>query len=273
VQTQYSRNVVGAVEGSDPELKDTYVAYGAHYDHLGYGEGEIVQMPNGPQRAGARGRIKEGALEDRIWNGADDDGTGCIALLALARAFEQGPKPRRSQLFIFHTGEEAGLLGSRYFADYPTVPLDSIVAVVNLDMIGRNSDDKPEETNTLYVVGDDRISTELHNLTVDANNSLSKPLKLDYELNDPSDPEQVYYRSDHYSYAAKGIPVVFLTSGLHPDYHYNTDSAEKINYDKFERSTRLCYEIGMKLSQLDHAPLRDNLGPRAGKVTTGKLER
>ena len=273
VRTQYTRNVVGMVEGSDPKLKNTYIAYGAHIDHMGYSEGEIIQTERGPQRVEPRGRVREGTIEDRIWNGADDDGTGCIALLALAKAFQQGPRPRRSMLFVFHTGEENGLLGSRYFADYPTVPLESIVANINLDMIGRNRDDKPEEANSVCVVGSDRISTELHNITVDANDSLSKPLRLDFELNDPSDPEQIYYRSDHYSYAAKGIPVVCLTTGLHGDYHFNTDSVEKINFEKMERITKFCYEMGMRLSRLDHAPVRDNLGPRAGKGTTGMLER
>jgi hypothetical protein len=273
VRTQFTRNVVGMVEGGDPKLKNTCVAYGAHYDHMGYAEGEIVQTPNGPQRAQPPGRVKAGALEDRIWNGADDDGSGCITLMALAKAFRLGPRPRRSVLFVFHTGEENGLLGSRFYADYPTVPLENIVAQINLDMVGRNSEDKPEEANSVDVVGSDRISTELHNITVAANDTLSKPLRLDFALNDPSDPEQIYYRSDHYSYAAKGIPVVFFTTGLHPDYHYNTDSAEKINYEKMERIAQLCYEIGMHLAQMDHAPVHDNLGPRAGRGSTGRLER
>ncbi|HWP43148.1 MAG TPA: M28 family peptidase, partial [Blastocatellia bacterium] len=219
VRTQYTRNVVGIIEGTDARLKDTYVAYGSHYDHVGYSEGELVQGDNGPRRLQARGRVTRGAEDDRIWNGADDDGSGSVTMLAIAKAFAMGRKPRRSLLFVWHAGEERGLWGSRYFADYPTVPLDKIVAEINMDMVGRNRDNKQEEANTVYVVGSDRISTEFHNITVDANKALARPLKLDYELNDPTDLEQIYYRSDHYSYAAKGIPIVFLTTGLHPDYH------------------------------------------------------
>lgn len=272
VRTQLTHNVVGIVEGSDPLLKKTYVAFGAHYDHMGYSEGEIVQTPAGPRRAEVRGRVTEGALDDRFWNGADDDGSGTVAIMAIAKAFALGPRPRRSLLFVWHTGEERGLYGSRYFADYPTVPIESIVAQVNMDMVGRNRNNKSEEANTLYLIGSDRISTELHNISVGVNDALPKPLKLDFELNDPSDLEQFYYRSDHYSYAAKGIPIVFFTTGLHPDYHANTDSEDKINYEKMGRIAQLGYMIGLRLADLDHAPARDNRGPRAGKGTAGRLE-
>jgi len=140
-----------------------------------------------------------------------------------------------------------------------------------MDMVGRNRDDKPEEANTVYLVGSDRISTELHNITVEANDSLAKPLKLDFEMNDPTDTEQVYYRSDHYSYAAKGIPIVFFTTGLHPDYHYNTDGVEKINFEKMARIGRLVYEAGRRVANLDRPPARDNRGPRVGKGVGGKI--
>jgi len=271
VRTQYTRNVVGVVEGSDPKLKDTYVAFGAHYDHVGYAEGEVTQGQNGPVRGGARGRVTEGAIDDRIWNGADDDGSGTVTMMGIAKAFATGPKPRRSLVFVWHSGEERGLWGSRYFADYPSVPMDKLVAQVNMDMVGRNRDNKAEEANSVYVVGSDRISTEFHNIIVDANSPLGKPLKLDYELNDPTDLEQIYYRSDHYSYAAKGVPIVFLTTGLHPDYHTNTDSAEKINYEKMTRIGQYAYEIGARTANLDHPPARDNRGPRVGKGSSGKL--
>jgi hypothetical protein len=271
VRTQYTRNVVGVIEGSDPRLKDTYVAFGAHYDHVGYAEGEVTQGPNGPMRAGARGRVTEGTIEDRIWNGADDDGSGTVTMMGIAKAFATGAKPRRSLLFVWHAGEEKGLLGSRYYADYPTVPMEKIVAQVNMDMVGRNRDNKPEESNSVYVVGSDRISTEFHNITVDADADLAKPLKLDYEMNDPTDLEQVYYRSDHYSYAAKGVPIVFLTTGLHQDYHANTDSVEKINFEKMSRIGQYGYEIGKRTANLDHPPARDNHGPRVGKDSAGKL--
>jgi hypothetical protein len=271
VRTQYTRNVVGIVEGSDAKLKDTYVAFGAHYDHVGYAEGEVASGANGPRRIGARGRVTEGQVEDRIWNGADDDGSGTATLLGIAKAFAFGPKPKRSVILVWHAGEERGLWGSRYFADYPLVPIDKIVAQVNMDMVGRNRDNKPEEANSVYLVGSDRISTEFHNLTIDANASLTKPLKLDFEMNDPADLEQVYYRSDHYSYAAKGIPIVFLTTGLHQDYHANTDSVDKIEFEKMARIGQFAYEIGMRTAMLDHPPSRDNKGPRVGKGSDGKL--
>jgi Zn-dependent M28 family amino/carboxypeptidase len=191
-----------------------------------------------------------------------------VSLMALARAFAQGPRPKRSLLFVWHAGEERGLLGSRYFADYPTVAMDKIVAQLNIDMIGRNRDDKAAESNTVYLVGSDRISSELHAINRAANDAFAKPLTLDYEFNDPTDPEQLYYRSDHYSYAAKGIPIIFFTTGLHPDYHANTDEVGKIEFEKMTRIAQLVYETAVRVGNLDHAPVRDNQGPRAGKATT-----
>jgi hypothetical protein len=264
VRTQLTQNVIGIVEGSDPQLKSTYVVIGAHYDHVGYADTELT---SDGRRPSPPGRVTPGAADDRIWNGADDDGSGTVAVMALARAFAQGQRPRRSVLFIWHAGEERGLYGSRYFADYPTVPIDSIVAQLNIDMIGRNRDDKKSEANTVYLVGSDRISSELHQLSRDADQSLQPPLKLDYEMNDPSDPEQVYYRSDHYSYASKGIPIIFFTTGLHADYHANTDDVTKIEFPKMARITQLVYETALRVGNLDHPPVRDNKGPRAGKGT------
>jgi hypothetical protein len=267
VRTQLTQNVVGLIEGGDPQLKSTYVAFGAHLDHVGYAEGEVTRTESGARRAGAPGRVTPGAEDDRIWNGADDDGSGTVAIMDLAKAFAEGPRPKRSLIFVWHAGEERGLWGSRYFADYPTVPIDAIVAQLNIDMIGRNRDDKASEANTVYLVGSDRISTELHALNRTANASMSKPLTLSYEYNDPTDLEQVYYRSDHYSYAAKGIPIIFFTTGLHPDYHANTDEVSKIEFDKMTRITQLVYETGLRVANLDHAPARDNQGPRAGRLT------
>jgi hypothetical protein len=271
LRTQYTRNVIGIVEGSDPKLKDSYVAFGAHYDHVGYAEGEVVTSESGSRRLGARGRVTAGAVEDRIWNGADDDGSGTVGIMAVAKAFASGPKPRRSLIFVWHAGEERGLLGSRHFVDFPTVPLDKIVAQVNIDMIGRNFNNDAAHDNSVFVVGSDRISTELHNVSIDANSALAKPLKLDFTMNDPTDPEQIYYRSDHYSYASKGIPIVFLFTGIHPDYHANTDSVEKINFEKMTRIAQFTYEVGERVGNLDHAPVRDNKGPRVGKARSGKL--
>ena len=266
VRTQLTQNVVGVVEGSDAQLKQTYVAFGAHYDHVGYAEGEIVSGPDGPRRNGAPGFVTPGAENDRIWNGADDDGSGTVTLLALARAFALGPRPKRSVLLVWHAGEERGRWGSLYFADHPTVGLDHVVAQLNVDMVGRNRDNRASESNTVYLVGSDRISTELDTIARAANLGAARPLTLSYEFNDPADPEQLYTRSDHYSYAAKGIPVIFFTTGLHPDYHANTDEVSKIEFDKMARIGELIYATGWRLATLDHALARDHQGARMGKA-------
>jgi hypothetical protein len=265
LRTQLSHNVIGIVEGADARLKDSYVAIGAHYDHIGYAD--RAATPGNERPPGAPGRVTAGTGGDHVWNGADDNGSGTVALMALARAFREGTPPRRSLIFIWHTGEESGLYGSRYFADYPSVPIDAVVAQLNIDMIGRNRNDDPSQSNTVYLVGSDRISSELHAISRAANSSLPQPLTLDYEMNDPSDPEQLYYRSDHYSYAAKGIPVIFFTTGLHPDYHANTDHVAKIEFDKLVRIAGLVYETGAQLANLDHPLVRDQRGARAGKGT------
>jgi hypothetical protein len=253
VRTRRTNNVVGIIEGTDPNLKDTYVAFGAHYDHTGFRE------------SGEPGA-------DLINNGADDDGSGTVAIMAIARAFAQGPKPKRSLLFVWHAGEESGLLGSRYMADHPvTGSVDKIVAQLNMDMVGRNRNDEASASNMVLVVGSDRISTELHNINEDANASLQKPLELDYEMNDPADPQSIYTRSDHYSYAVKGIPIIFYFTGLHPDYHRPSDTVDKIIFDKIRRIAQLAYETGRRVANLDHAPAKDNQGPRAGKGFKGKL--
>jgi Zn-dependent M28 family amino/carboxypeptidase len=261
-RTRFTRNVVGVVEGTDPKLKNTYVLYGAHYDHTGYREG----VP-GQGRGGQANRDPN----DRINNGADDDGSGSVAIMSIARAFATGPKPKRSILFVWHAGEESGLLGSRYHAEFPVVPLESMVAQINMDMVGRNRDDNPAEANTVYVVGSDRISTELHNINEDANASLPKRLNLNYEYNDPADAQSFYTRSDHYSYADKGIPIIFFFTGTHPDYHQPSDTVDKIIFEKIQRIARLAYETGRRVANLDHAPARDNKGPRVGKTVKGKL--
>src|SRR5262245_21014133 len=187
--------------------------------------------------------------------------------MALAKAYALGPRPKRSMLFVWHAGEERGRWGSLYFVDHPAVDLSRIVAQLNIDMIGRNRDDKTSESNTVYLVGSDRISTELDQVAQAANQSLLKPLRLDYEFNDPFDPEQTYVRSDHYSYAYRGIPVIFFHNGLHPDYHANTDEVSKIQFDKLSRITELVYATGTRLGNLDHAPVRDRPGARPGKAT------
>jgi hypothetical protein len=275
VNTRLTRNVVGVVEGSDAKLKDSYVAFGAHYDHTGYQQTVSAGgrgAGGGGNAGGCTGQTRPTPRPgDVINNGADDDGSGTVALMGIARTFALGPKPKRSLLFLWHTAEEGGLLGSRYNADYPVVANEKIVATLNIDMVGRNRCDRESEANTVYLVGSDRISTELHNVSEEANAALPKPMTLDYELNDPSDPESIYTRSDHYSYASKGIPIIFYTTGLHRDYHYVTDEVDKIEWQKMARITELVYATGQRVANLDRAPARDNKGPRVGKGRTGKL--
>ncbi len=217
--TIYSYNVVGVIKGSDPALAPEYVALGAHLDHIG------IETPvNG----------------DSISNGADDDGSGSVTLLAIARALTQGPvKPKRSVLFVWHTAEELGLFGSQWFTTHPTVPLDSVVAQINADMIGRNAPD------SLYIVGPAAApngqSAALGAVIDSVNASLPRPFLWNREWDSPTHPEQIYYRSDHYNYARHGIPIVFLTSGLHEDYHEVSDSPDKIDYDKLARVADLLY--------------------------------
>ena len=322
ISEQISHNVVGMVEGSDPKLKDTYVLFGAHLDHIGYSQtgggaqptptscrargtaavdalmaaGKTPQNPRsigsagrgaanaGGGRAGAAGggagaggrgaaaQANPVPFDDRdfISNGADDDGSGSTALMAVAKAFATGPKPKRSLVFIWHTGEEAGLNGSRYTADFPVVPLEKVQAQLNMDMVGRDDCDNIEGdfSNTVFIVGADRISTDLHNLIVQTNTAqMTKPLALDYELNDPNDPEGVYTRSDHYSYAAKGIPIAFFTTGLHPDYHKVSDTVDKILFPKMARIAQLVYQSGFGIANSEQTLERDNKGPRTGFAT------
>jgi hypothetical protein len=291
---QITHNVVGMVEGTDPALKDTYVLFGAHLDHAGYSTtgagragstdacrrrspaaqaaivaaGKVVQRPARGANPGGRGAAPAGPIDQRdvVNNGADDDGSGSASLLAVAKAFAGGTKPKRTAVFVWHSGEESGLYGSRYNADFPVVPIDKIQVALNMDMIGRDDCDDIEGdfSNTLFLVGADRISTDLHNLIIQQNGTLKQPLTLDYELNDVNDPEGVYTRSDHYSYAVKGIPIAFFTTGLHADYHRLTDTVEKIKFPKMTRITQLVYETGFSIANTERVLERDNKGPRTG---------
>ncbi|HUF26888.1 MAG TPA: M20/M25/M40 family metallo-hydrolase [Gemmatimonadaceae bacterium] len=227
-----SYNVVGRVRGSDSRLANSYVAFGAHYDHIG------VVPPSGG---------------DSIANGADDDGSGSVALLAIARMFQNmSPRPRRSMLFVWHTAEEKGLLGSAHFVQQPTVPLDSIVAMVNADMIGRNHPD------SIYIVGPGAAPNEQSRVlgtVVDSVNAASRrPFLVNREWDSPDHPERIYYRSDHYSYAERGVPVVFFTTGLHEDYHRVSDTADKVDYAKLRRVSELFVEIGTALGNRPTRP-------------------
>jgi Zn-dependent M28 family amino/carboxypeptidase len=238
-----TQNVVAVFEGSDPVLKNEYVALGAHYDHVGVG------IPvNG----------------DAIYNGADDDGSGTTALLAMAEALAKaGTRPKRSVLFVWHAGEEKGLWGSRYFTDYPTVPLDKIVTQINIDMIGRSK--KEGDTNPLnrdlsgpnqiYVIGSKMMSTELGELTETVNKQYLN-VTYDYRYDDPGDPNRFFFRSDHYNYARKGIPIVFFFDGVHEDYHRPGDSVDKIDFQKMEKVARTIY---MTLWEVANRPTRPKI--------------
>jgi hypothetical protein len=260
VSTERTQNVVAIVRGSDPVLRDEYVLFGAHLDHVGYATGTQAQ-----------GRANTPVAEDPIWNGADDDGSGSTAVIAIAKAFAAGPRPKRSAIFVWHAGEESGLIGSLYMAENPVVPLEKIQAVFNIDMIGRNRDDDPGQSNTVFSIGADRISTDLHNVIEDVNLRLSRPLTLDYEYNDPADTNSFYTRSDHYSYAAKGVPVAFFFTGTHPDYHANTDTVDKILFPKLVRIAEFIYRAGYAVADRATPLRRDNLGPRAGRGFLGRL--
>lgn len=232
--TAMTQNVVGVLEGGDAKLKDEYVAIGAHYDHVGVGR-EV----NG----------------DAIYNGADDDGSGTVAVLAIAEAFARGPRPKRSILFVWHCGEEKGLWGSEYFVKFPTVPIRQVVAQLNIDMIGRSravGDTKnpgltgPDE---IYVIGSKMMSTELGELSESVNRTYLN-LKYNYKYDAPDDPEQFFYRSDHYNYALQGVPIAFFFDGVHEDYHRPSDTPDKIDYQKMEKVTRTVFVMATELANM-----------------------
>ena len=251
-ETVSTQNVVAVLEGSDPVLKNEYVALGAHYDHVGIGA-----------------RVDG----DAIYNGADDDGSGTTALLAMAEALAHSQaRPKRSVLFVWHCGEEKGLWGSRYFTEYPTVALDRIVAQLNIDMIGRSrkaSDTTPANAsltgpNEIYVIGSKMMSTELGELSERVNRSYLN-LEFNYRYDDPTDPNRFFFRSDHFNYARKGIPIIFYFDGEHEDYHRPTDSPDKIDYQKMERVARTIF---MTMWELANAPNR----PRVDKQLPPELK-
>lgn len=242
-ETIPTQNVVGIWEGSDPVLKDEFVAVGAHYDHVGI-------CSTGP---------------DKICNGADDDGSGTTALLGMADALAKAPtRPKRSTLFVWHCGEEKGLWGSRYFTEYPTVPLDHVVAQLNIDMIGRSRKDgdtnpKNKELtgpHDVYVIGSTMMSTELGEM-VDSVNKSYLNLGFDKRYDDPADPNRFFFRSDHFNYARKGIPIIFFFDGVHEDYHQPGDSPDKIDYQKMEQITRTVYMLLWEVSNRASRPKVD----------------
>ena len=239
-----TQNVIGILEGSDVKLKSEYVAIGAHYDHVGTG-----RPVNG----------------DAIYNGADDDGSGTVAVLTLAHAFSlSNPRPKRSIMFAWHAGEEKGLWGSAYLVEHPPVPLANIVTQLNIDMIGRTKavgDTKEANANLtgpgeIYIIGSSLMSTQLGALSEKVNNGYQK-LKFNYKYDAPDDTERLFYRSDHYNYAKKGIPVIFYFDGVHEDYHQPGDSPDKIDYNKMEQVARTVFLTGWELANMPARPVVD----------------
>lgn len=228
-ETKQTENVLGLLRGSDPELKSQIVAITAHYDHLG--------------------KNKEGS----IFVGADDDGSGTATVLDLANAFSKNPiKSRRSILFMTVVGEEKGLLGSQYYTNNPIIPLNQTISNLNIDMIGRLDTiyEMAKDTNSIYVIGSDKISLELDSLLKIANLE-SENLTLDYRYNNESDPEQYYRRSDHFNFAKNGVPIVFFFDGNHSDYNKISDTIDKILFSRMEKVERLIYTLGWKLANFD----------------------
>jgi hypothetical protein len=286
-----SRNVVGIIPGSDPALRGEYVAIGAHNDHVGMTDTPVahdslriwnrVVRPEGadsrvsqatPEQqaevnrllAAYRAAHPGAVLMDSISNGADDDGSGSVAVLEIAEKIAaMSPRPKRSILFVWHVGEEKGLLGSRWFTDHPTVPRDSIVAQLNLDMVGRGgADDETGRTidgaplhggpNYLMLVGSRRLSSELGNLVERVNVDNGHDMTFDYAFDAENHPSNIYGRSDHYEYARFGIPIVFFTTGLHSDYHQVTDEPAYIDYEHMAKVARLVEDVAIHVADLDH---------------------
>lgn len=245
----FTQNVVALWEGSDPILKNEMVAVGAHYDHVG-------MNPNAPG-------------DDKIWNGADDDGSGTVSVLSMAEALAKSPtRPKRSILLVWHCGEEKGLWGSEYFNKYPTVNIKNVVAQLNIDMIGRSrksNDNNPKNSslsgeNEVYVIGSQMMSSKLGDVTKSINDSY---LKLNYDLkyDDPKDPNRFFFRSDHFNYALNGIPIVFWFDGVHEDYHQPGDEPQKIDYDKMQKIARTIFLTMWEVADLQTRPAIDKQLP------------
>lgn len=245
----WTQNVVALWEGSDPVLKKEMIAIGAHYDHVGTNE-------NAPG-------------PDKIWNGADDDGSGTVGVLAIAEALAKGKvRPKRSVLLVWHTAEEKGLLGAEYFNKFPTVDIKNVVAQLNIDMIGRSkaagdTNEKNKELsgpNEVYMIGSEMMSSTLAAVTKGTNAAYEK-LEYNLKYDDPKDPNRFFFRSDHFHYAVNGIPIVFWFTGVHEDYHGAGDHADKIDYKKMEKITRTIFMTLWKLSELKERPAVDKQLP------------
>jgi hypothetical protein len=244
-----TQNVVALWEGSDPLLKNEMVAIGAHYDHDGV-------RPNAPG-------------PDKIWNGADDDGSGTVAVLAIAEALAKAPaRPKRSVLLVWHTGEEKGLWGSEYFNKFPTVNIKNVIAQLNIDMIGRSKapgDTNPQnkdltDANSVYLIGSEMMSSTLGAVTKGTNTGFLN-LNYDYRYDAPNDPNRFFFRSDHFNYAVNGIPVAFWFTGVHEDYHRAGDHPDKIDYQKMEKIARTIFLTLWELTDLKERPKVDKQLP------------
>jgi hypothetical protein len=229
LETKQTENVLGYLPGSDPALKSQVVIFSAHYDHIG--------------------KSRDGV----IYHGADDDGSGTAAVLELAEAFAKNPvKPKRSLLFLTVVGEEKGLFGSQYYVTHPILPLAQTIACLNMDMVGRLDTiyESKKDTNSIYIIGSDRISLELDSLLQAANRE-SEQLTLDYKYNSEQDPERFYYRSDHFNFANNGVPIVFFFDGSNADYHKPTDTVDKILFERMGKLCRMIYDLGWKLGNFN----------------------
>jgi hypothetical protein len=279
-------NVVAVLEGSDPVLRGEYVALGAHNDAIGIvpavdhdslrayntvmrprGANDAPGEPDAAQAARIRAivdsmRKLRPARLDSIVNGADDDGSGSMALLEIAEAAVKSQRPKRSLLFIWHTGEESGLQGSRWFTDNPTVARDSIVAQINTDMIGRGGprDEATRDPAYMQVIGSRRLSTELGDLA-EAVNREGHGFTFDYSYDVDGHPDNFYCRSDHYMYARYGIPIAFFSTGGHRDYHQVTDEIEYLDFEKYARVTKFVAAMAERVANLDHRPVVDKPKP------------
>ncbi len=294
-QPLLARNVVAVLPGSDKKVRGEYVAIGAHSDHIGVRDRAVdhdslraaltaawvlrnrdIEAPAPSAEAIASIHVNVDSLRkirpprpDSINNGADDDGSGSVGLLEIAQAMAaMKPHPKRSILFVWHTGEELGLLGSRWFTDHTTVPRDSIVAQLNIDMIGRGSalDEKGGGPFYLQLIGSRRLSTELGDLVEAQNKKRKQPFTFDYTFDANGHPENIYCRSDHANYARYGIPITFFTTGTHQDYHQLTDEPQYIDYTHFAHVTQFIFDVGVTVANLDHRivvdhPLPDPTAP------------
>lgn len=238
-----TQNVIAYLEGADPALKDEVLVLMAHYDHVGIGQ---------PDSTG-----------DMIYNGADDNGSGTVALMAIANALnnarEQGFKPKRSILFLHVSAEEVGLLGSRYYSDHPVIPIENTVANFNADMIGRSDPQNIDagDTDYVYLIGGEIISSGLDSLVIAANQQ-SVNMRLDRRFNDLTDPNQFYRRSDHWNFGRLSVPFVFFFTGVHEDYHQPSDTVDKIEFDKYTRVVQLIYSASIMVTNYDGRPVVDN---------------